>query len=58
LQPVISKLQAVLEILHLIVQKQKAIFINIKEDYYKEGDSLSLFFLVQVDYFQIFMLQN
>jgi len=56
LQPVISKLQAVLEILHLIVQKQKTIFINIKEDYYKEGDSLSLFFLVRVDYFQIFML--
>ncbi|MNE73356.1 hypothetical protein D3C80_1693610 [compost metagenome] len=49
-------LQAILEILQLIVQKQPTIFINIKEDYYKKGeDSPSLFFLVQNDYFQIFM---
>jgi hypothetical protein len=52
LQPVIFMLRAVLEILHLIVQKLTTIFINIKEDSYKEGgELLALFFLVQVDYF-------
>jgi hypothetical protein len=45
-------LRAVLEILHLVVQKLTIIFINIKDDSYKGGgDILALFFLVQVDCF-------